>query len=144
VERASAHWFSSGSIADAVIASCAVPGLFPPAVIDGEHFLDGGMVHSIPVGRAVRLGAKTIYVLHVGRLERPLQAPRWPWQVGLVAFEIARRHRFVEEMATLTDDVTVHVLPSGVTDTPIVSLRQRVEVGARIDAAYRASRDYLG
>jgi NTE family protein len=144
VERASAHWFSSGSIADAVIASCAVPGLFPPAVIDGEHFLDGGLVHSIPVGRAVRLGAKTIYVLHVGRLERPLQAPRWPWQVGLVAFEIARRHRFVEEMATLTDDVTVHVLPSGVTDTPIVSLRQRVEVGARIDAAYRASRDYLG
>jgi hypothetical protein len=37
------------------------------------------------------------------------------------------------------------VLPSGVTDTPLVSLRQRVgsQVGARIDAAYRAGRDYL-
>ena len=65
--------------------------------------MDGGLVHSIPVGRAVALGAQRIFVLHVGRVEQPLQPPRWPWQVGLVAFEIARRHRFVEEMATLPE-----------------------------------------
>jgi len=50
-----------------------------------EHFLDGGLVHSIPVGRAVELGATEIYVLQVGRIERPLVAPRWPWEVGMVA-----------------------------------------------------------
>ena len=53
IEKAGAHWFSSGSLTDAVMASCAVPGLLPPVVIDGEHFLDGGLVHSIPVGRAL-------------------------------------------------------------------------------------------
>ena len=42
-----------------------------------------------------------IYVLHVGRLDRPLEPPRWPWEVGLVAFEIARRHRFVGDLAAL-------------------------------------------
>ena len=106
IERAQARWFSSGPIVPAVLASCAVPGLLPPVEIDGEHFFDGGLVHSIPVGRAVALGASTIYVLHVGRIERPLTVPRRPWEVGLVAFEIARRHRFHEEMATLPADVT--------------------------------------
>lgn len=113
VEKAAAHWFYSGPIIPAVLASAAVPGLLPPVRIGGEHFLDGGLVHSIPVGKAVQLGAQRIFVLHVGRIEQPLRAPRRPWEVGLVAFEIARRHRFVEEMATLPEHVTVHVLPAG-------------------------------
>ena len=113
VEKAAAHWFHSGLIIPAVLASAAVPGLLPPVRIGGEHFFDGGLVHSIPVGRAVQLGAQRIFVLHVGRIEQPLRVPRRPWEVGLVAFEIARRHRFVEEMASLPEDVTVHVLPAG-------------------------------
>ena len=125
IEQAAAHWFSSGSLADAVLASCAVPGLLPPVQIAGEHFLDGGLVHSIPVGRALALGATEIYVLHVGRIEKPLSPPRAPWDVALVAFEIARRHRFVEEMATVPEAVRVHVLPSGEESTPLVSMRYR-------------------
>lgn len=145
VQKAAAHWFSSGSVTDAVLASCAVPGLLPPVEINGEHFMDGGLVHSIPVGRAVRLGAERIFVLHVGRVEQPLQQPRWPWQVGLVAFEIARRHRFVEEMASLPERTEVYVLPSGDPDTPLVSLRYRdaSRVGQRIELGYTASAGYL-
>ena len=90
IERAVAHWFSAGSLTDAVMASCAVPGLLPPVVIDGEHFLDGGLVHSIPIGRALALGATEIYVLHVGRIEQPLTAPRSLWDVCLTSFEVAR------------------------------------------------------
>ena len=79
IERAAEHWFSQGPLADAVLASCAVPGVFPPVRIDDEHFIDGGIVNSIPVGRAMALGARRIYVLQVGRVERPLRPPRWPW-----------------------------------------------------------------
>ena len=145
VEQAAAHWFSSGSLADAVLASCAVPGLLPPVEIDGEHFLDGGLVHSIPVGRALALGATEIYVLHVGRIEKPLSPPRAPWDVALVAFEIARRHRFVEEMATVPETVRVHVLPSGEESTPLVSMRYRsaANVSARIERGYVAAAEYL-
>jgi NTE family protein len=147
VERAGAHWFTSGPIVDAVLASSAVPGLLPPVEIDGEHFLDGGLVNSIPVGRAVALGARTVYVLHVGRIERALEAPTRPWEVGLVVFEIARRHRFVEEMLALPGDVSVHVLPTG--DPPrndLSQLRYRdfSRVPARIAQAYEASAAYLG
>src|SRR5215213_4125915 len=118
IERAGEHWFTSGPVVDAVLASASVPGILPPVEIEGEHFVDGGIVNSIPVNRAVELGAKRIYVLHVGRLDRPLEPPRWPWEVGLVAFEIARRHRFLGDLERLPEDVTVHVLPTGQTDPP--------------------------
>ena len=75
--------------------------LLPPVEIDGRHYFDGGLVDSIPVGRAVALGASVVYVLHVGRIESPLPVPTRPWEVGLVSFEIARRHRFHEEMSAL-------------------------------------------
>ncbi|MGO9194688.1 MAG: patatin-like phospholipase family protein, partial [Streptosporangiaceae bacterium] len=113
IEGASARWFSVGPVVPAVMASCAVPGLLPPVEIGGEHYFDGGLVDSIPVGRAVMLGASTVYVLQVGRIESPLSVPTRPWEVGLVAFEIARRHRFHEEMSSLPQNVRVHVLPTG-------------------------------
>ncbi len=147
VERASAHWFDSGPIIPAVLASAAVPGLLPPVRIGDEHFFDGGLVHSIPVGRAVQLGAMRVFVLHVGRIERPLTPPRWPWEVGLVAFEIARRHRFIEEMATLPSDVTVHVLPAGVTgrgvDLGQLRYRDYSRIDDYIDRARTATTAYL-
>ena len=82
IEHATARWFTTGPVVPAVMASCAVPGLLPPVEIGGEHYFDGGLVDSIPVGRAVALGATTVYVLHVGRIERPLTVPRRPWEVG--------------------------------------------------------------
>ena len=147
IERANAHWFSSGPIVPAVLASCAVPGLLAPVEIGGEHYFDGGLVDSIPVGRAVMLGARTIYVLQVGRIEQPLMVPRRPWQVGLVAFEIARRHRFHEEMTALPQGVRVHVLPSGADPRPVdlsqLRYRGKTGIGASIDRAYAASARYL-
>jgi NTE family protein len=145
IERAEEHWFTSGPVVDAVLASCAVPGLFPPAQIDGEHYIDGGIVHSVPLGRAVSLGARTVYVLHVGRLERPLTAPTKPWEVAMVALEIARRHRYARELADLPPGVAVHVLPSGEDAVPLAVLRYRdtSAVTRRIEAARTATAAYL-
>lgn len=145
IEDAGAEWFTEGEVADPVIASCSVPGLFPPVVIEGRHYLDGGLVHSIPVGRALALGATRIFVLQVGRVEQPLAPPRRPWEVGMVAFEIARRHRFVHEMATVPDDVELHVLPSGTSDAPNISItRARARrMRERVEQAHTASVDYL-
>jgi len=94
IETASATWFEHGPLVPALLASAAVPGLFGPVVIEGRHYIDGGLVDSIPLGRAVERGARTIFVLQVGRIERPLEPPRTPAAVARVSFEIARRHRF--------------------------------------------------
>jgi NTE family protein len=147
IEDATAHWFASGPLVPAVMASCAVPGLLPPVEIDGRHYFDGGLVHSIPVGRAIALGATTVYVLHVGRIESQLPVPTRPWEVGLVAFEIARRHRFHEEMAAIPPGVQVHVLPSGSDQIPPgvgqFRYRSRNKVSNSIDRSYAASASYL-
>ena len=145
IERAGEHWFTEGPVVDAVVASASVPGLLPPAEIGGEHFVDGGIVNSIPVNRAVELGATRIFVLHVGRLDRPLEPPRWPWQVGLVAFEIARRHRVIGDLAALPEGIEAHVLPTGAPDPPRYSdlsqlrYRDASRVRERIADARRAT-----
>ena len=144
IERAEEHWFTTGPLVDAVLASCAVPGLFPPAVVDGEHYLDGGIVNSVPVGRAVALGAQEVYVLHVGRLERPLRPPTKPWEVAAVALEVARRHRYSRDLAELPPGATVHLLPTG--DPPsftAVRYRRVGTVAPRIEAARAATARYL-
>ena len=145
IETASARWFDSGPVVDAVLASCAVPGLLPAREIDGMHYLDGGLVHSIPVSRAIELGARIVYVLQVGRIEHALHEPRWPWEVGLVAFEIARRYRFNEDLERVPEGVAVHVLPSGSERSPsmTVSYRGASHVAARIAAANAAAGHYL-
>jgi NTE family protein len=147
IERAGARWFEHGELIPALLATTAVPGLLPPVEIDGEHHLDGGLVDSIPVGRAIHLGARRIYVLQVGRIEQPLRPPTRPWEVGLIAFEIARRHRFVEAMQHIPEGVEVHVLPSGAdldpTDTAQFRYRDTSNVGERIAGATQASAAYL-
>src|SRR5579864_325590 len=150
IERAAEHWFDHGPLADVVLASCAVPGILPPVRVGDEHFIDGGIVNSIPVARAVRLGATSIYVLQVGRLETPLQPPRWPWEVGLVAFEVARRHRFAYDLQSLPGGGDLHAPPRGGPAAPAYSdvagqlgLRRPARNVARwVDSAYEASARY--
>ena len=146
IERAAEHWFSTGLLVDAIMASAAVPGLLPPAEVGGEHYLDGGIVNSIPLGRAITLGADRIFVLQVGRIDRPLKPPQRPWEVARVSFEIARRHRFARELAEVPEGIEVHVLPARGTsarDDSLLAHRDFSRVAARIEDSYQASRDYL-
>ncbi len=146
IERAAEHWFESGPLVDAVVASAAVPGLLPPAKVNGEHYLDGGIVNSIPLGRAVQLGASRVFVLQVGRIDRPLKVPKRPWEVARVSFEIARRHRFIRELDELPASVEAHVLPARGTsgkDDSVLGSRDFTGVQERIDETYAASVEYL-
>ena len=146
IERAAEHWFDSGPVVDAVLASAAVPGLLPPARVGEEHYLDGGIVNSVPLGRAVALGADRVFVLQVGRLDRPLTVPRRPWEVARVSFEIARRHRFVRELAEVPDGVECHVLPAagtGPRDDNVLAFRDFSRVMDKIEQTHAASVAYL-
>jgi NTE family protein len=151
IERAAEHWFDAGPLADVILASCSVPGILPPVRIGDEHFIDGGIVNSIPVSRAVALGASKIYVLQVGRLEQPLRPPRWPWEVGMVAFEVARRHRFAHDLNALPEGIELHVLPTGGSSAPAYNdlygqlqvRRLARSVERQIESAYEASMRYL-
>lgn len=147
IERSSEHWFSEGPLLPALLATSAIPVLFPPVEYRGEHFYDGGLVNSVPLARAVELGATTIYVLQVGRVEAPLRPPERLHEAALISFEIARRARYATALETLPADVEVHVLPSGnpveFDDRRQLRWRDTGDTAALIEGAYEASSKYL-
>lgn len=148
IEQARECWFSKGDLIEPVLASCALPGVFPPVRIGDEHFFDGGLVNSIPLDRVVEQGADTVWVMHVGRLEEELAAPRFLWEVGFVAFEISRRHRFHSDLDRVGPGVTVHVLPTGLPQRSAATwsnlrYRDTRRIARRADLAYDATRKFL-
>lgn len=54
---------SSGSMVDAVLASTAIPGIYPAVLMGGERLMDGGVVDNVPVRPAVDAGADEVFVL---------------------------------------------------------------------------------
>jgi predicted acylesterase/phospholipase RssA len=58
--------FSSGRILPAVLASSAVPGIFPPVALDGQVYVDGGLLEWGACAEALRLGARRIYLFGCG------------------------------------------------------------------------------
>jgi NTE family protein len=52
-------------VADAVVASCALPGIFPPRVINGRSYVDGAVVENLPVRLAASLGSGPILAVNV-------------------------------------------------------------------------------
>jgi len=147
IERAAETWFDRGPIVDALLASAAIPALFPPVEIDGELYYDGGLVNSVPLDRAIELGATEVYVLQVGRLEQPLRRPKHLYETALIAFEIARRHRFGSMRDRTIDGVDVHVLPSAnevqFDDPRQARWTDMGETSALVEGAYVASTAYL-
>lgn len=147
IERAAEHWFDRGPLVEAILASSAIPALFPPVEIDGEHFYDGGLVNSVPLTRAVEMGASRVFVLQVGRMESGLRPPKRLHEAALISFEIARRHRFTTIMSNLPEGVEVHVLPSGnaldFDDRRQLRWTELGETGALVSAGYQSSVGYL-
>jgi NTE family protein len=64
-------WFGAGGRTDiplleAVYASCALPVFYPPAELEGRHFVDGGVLDPLPISRAAERGADLVIAIDVG------------------------------------------------------------------------------
>src|SRR5690348_13594854 len=132
---------ASGPAVPALLASCAIPGVFPPVTIGRREYVDGGVANHTPVTVAIELGASDIFVLPVG----------YPWlnreptnALGMALHALAR---FVEqkldaEVAANQDTATIHVLP--VLDIADVSPADFGRTRELIDWGYRSARRSLG
>jgi len=54
------------TVADAVIASCSLPGFFPAHEIDSRFWVDGALVDNLPVRLAASLGVNAVVAVDVG------------------------------------------------------------------------------
>jgi NTE family protein len=117
----SERWLSSGPIVDAVLASSAIPGVFPPVEIDGEPLIDGGVVNNVPISRALAAGATTIYVLLCGPIRHTPRIGKRPIESVISAFFTSVHSRFSRELTELPKGVDFFVF-SGL-DRPIENFR---------------------
>jgi NTE family protein len=58
-------WLTRGRLADALRASYALPGIFPPVHIGGRWLVDGALVNPVPVSAARALGARLVIAVNL-------------------------------------------------------------------------------
>jgi NTE family protein len=141
VIEATEHWFDSGPLVEPILASSAMPAIFPTVEVDGRRFFDGAAVNDVPVRRAAELGARTIFAMEVGPLSRPWAEPKKPADSIMEAYWIARRYRFKRDVEDLPDRVALHLLPHG--DPPILKFHDFSQSELLIRNAYVATSAYL-
>lgn len=142
VDTAAARWFDDGELLPALLASSALPGVYPPVTIGDRRYFDGGVVREIPVGRALDLGATRIVLLHVGHLDqRELDDARRPFDVLAHAYWTMRAARLDDELARVPDDVELVRLPAG--STPRLRFDDFSRGPELSETAYRAASHYL-
>jgi NTE family protein len=103
--------FASGPVGPPLLASAALPGLFPPIEHEGRLLVDGAVTNSVPLWHALSGPVDRVYVCNVtGALaERRLRSPL---DVAVRAFAISRNQRFDLELRHAPPEVDVLVLPS--------------------------------
>lgn len=141
LDTGDARWFSSGPVIEPILASAALPGVFPPVMVDGETLIDGAVVDNVPISRAVALGAERVVVLHVGNFARKRPTPKRPIDVLVQSFSIARNHRFLRDMASPPEGVELVVLPS--VDPGLIRYDDFRQSGRLIAQGYSAAASYL-
>ena len=141
------RWFTYGSATDAVLASTAVPAIFPPVEIDGERFIDGGVVNNVPIRRAIESGATRIVVLLCGPPIYSPVSPRRPVEAMLNSLMISIHARFARDMAQLPPGVEVIVcsgVQSGARDFDDFSSTESLIAQGREEASEVVRRYGLG
>lgn len=58
------HWFREGPLAPAIRASAAMPGVISPHLVDGERYLDGGLVNPVPTSAVRAMGADVLIAVN--------------------------------------------------------------------------------
>jgi NTE family protein len=102
--------FCRGPLAPALLASAALPGVFPVIYHDGRRLVDGGVVDSVPLWHALCGPVDRIFVLNVsaGVSDRPMRSPL---DVVMTSFAHSRNMRYELDRRHAADHIEIIELP---------------------------------
>ena len=135
------EWFSKGPLMRAILASTALPGIFPPVAIDGELYIDGGVVNNVPISKAIELGAQRIYVLTCGTATGTQRPLRRPLDVLVQAFAHSRRARAHHDLTRFSAEAEVIMMPTF--DPGYIAYNDPSQSGRLITRARELSAQFL-
>ncbi len=102
---------STGSAVDALLASAAIPGVFPPVELDGEHLIDGGISSNTPLSTAIELGARRVIVLPTGYACALTRPPSGALAVALHALTLLIARQLVVDVLRWRERREILVVP---------------------------------
>ena len=91
-----AHVFRHGRVALACRASCSIPQIYKPVEIDGEYFVDGGLVEELPLAAlrsefAPSIAVGVNLVAEGGGFKRPRHVFHLAWRLGVIVSRASAR-----------------------------------------------------
>ena len=133
---------SSGDVLPALLASAAIPAVFPPVTIDGRALMDGGIASNTPISAAFALGATRVIVLPTGVPCALPAPPRGAVAIGLHALNLLAMRQLLADVDRYADRCELQVIP------PLCPLATTTYDFSRtrelIERAERATRAWLG
>lgn len=135
------HPIRQGPLLPALLASAAIPGIFPAVECDGRHLYDGGLVANVPIRQAIEMGARSVVVLDCNF---PGEMPYIPATIAealLYSMMVMMRAHSVAETLLVAATLPVVYLP-GPAAQPLSSLDFR-HTAALIETSYEAARPFL-
>ena len=103
---------SGGPAVEAILASSAIPGVFPPVEIDGDFLMDGAVAANTPVRLAAELGASRIIILPTGYACALPEPPRTVIGKALHAITLMIAWQLMHELEVIPREIEVHLVPT--------------------------------
>jgi len=129
----------AGPTLPALLASAAIPGVFPPVDLYGHRLVDGAVVNLVPISHALAGPTDRIFVLDASDAigDRPIRSPL---DVAIRSFAISRDQRFALELAWVPPDIDLVVFPAPADDREFIDFS---DGAALIEEATKLGREAL-
>jgi NTE family protein len=102
---------SSGPAIDAMLASAAIPAVFPPVMLGGRYLADGGIANNTPISVAVRLQSTRVIVLPTGFCCDIKKPPANSIAMALHGLTLLVARQLVADLALFANAVELRVVP---------------------------------
>jgi NTE family protein len=130
----------SGPAVPALLASSAMPGIFPPVRIEDRWLVDGSVASDSPIGAAVKAGASRVWLLPSAP-SGPMPRPKGALDVMLRSTSIVLGRQVEAAVTTWASRCELFVLPAPL--VPGVSPFSFTKSRELISSAYHLTREWL-
>ena len=141
IATARPHVMRDGPLLPALLASAAIPGIFPAVQLGSRQLYDGGLVANVPMRQALAMGARSLVVLDSNFPGRVPDPPATIAEVLFYTVTVAMRGQAVLDAPIAAAEVPVVYL-HGPEPHPVSPLDFR-QTSLLIETSYEAARVFL-
>lgn len=132
---------SSGNAEQALLASAAIPLVFPTVQIGGKFLVDGGVASNTPIASAMVLGATRVIVVPTGLVCASASPPKGLVALALHTLNLMSMRQLVRDIELYSPRAAIHVVPPLCPlDTSVFDFKQ---TGQLVQRAYESTQLWI-